>query len=62
VQFPHHVDIHRPPGGLGMRLDTMYQFIFSTASSRSAVTARTMPMAQSFSGVCRYEFSHRIRK
>jgi hypothetical protein len=24
--FPHHVDIIVPPGGLGMRLDQMYEF------------------------------------
>jgi hypothetical protein len=25
-EFPHHVDIIVPPGGLGMRLDAMYAF------------------------------------
>jgi hypothetical protein len=25
-EFPHHVDIIVPPGGLGMRLDAMYDF------------------------------------
>lgn len=26
VEFPHHVDIVIPPGGLGTRLDAMYEF------------------------------------
>lgn len=26
VEFPHHVDIVVPPGGLGRRLDDMYNF------------------------------------
>ena len=26
LQFPHHVDIVVPPGGLGTRLDAMYYF------------------------------------
>ena len=25
-EFPHHVDIIVPPGGLGTRLDAMYEF------------------------------------
>jgi hypothetical protein len=26
LDFPHHVDIVIPPGGLGTRLDAMYEF------------------------------------
>jgi len=26
LEFPHHVDIVIPPGGLGTRLDAMYEF------------------------------------
>ena len=26
LEFPHHVDIIVPPGGLGTRLDAMYEF------------------------------------
>jgi hypothetical protein len=26
LEFPHHVDIIVPPGGLGTRLDAMYDF------------------------------------
>ena len=26
LEFPHHVDITIPPGGLGTRLDAMYAF------------------------------------
>lgn len=26
TEFPHHVDIIVPPGGLGTRLDAMYDF------------------------------------
>ena len=26
IEFPHHVDITLPPGGLGTRLDAMYEF------------------------------------
>ena len=26
IEFPHHVDITIPPGGLGTRLDAMYEF------------------------------------
>ena len=26
LEFPHHVDIVVPPGGLGSRLDAMYEF------------------------------------
>jgi hypothetical protein len=25
-EFPHHVDVVVPPGGLGTRLDAMYEF------------------------------------
>ena len=26
IEFPHHVDITIPPGGLGTRFDAMYEF------------------------------------
>jgi hypothetical protein len=51
LEFPHHVDIVIPPGGLGTRLDAMYDFTLSKESSRSAGTASTVPMARSFASV-----------
>ena len=49
--FPHFVDMVVPPGGLGKRLDAMYEFhTRHTASSHSAVMVGTMPMARLFAG------------
>ena len=50
-EFPHHVDIVVPPGGLGTRLDAMYDFTLNTVSSRNVVKASTTPMGPLFSGV-----------
>ena len=48
--FPHFVDIVVPLGGLGSKLDTMYDFHTGMASSHSAVGAVMMLMAALYAG------------
>ncbi|MGA7310095.1 MAG: hypothetical protein WBX05_14205 [Pseudolabrys sp.] len=48
--FPQFVDIVVPLGGLGARLDAMYDFHVSTASNRNAARVNMTPTAALFGG------------
>ena len=49
--FPHFVDAVVPPGGLGKRLDAMYEFHTRQGIKRNAGMVGTMLTALSFAGV-----------
>ena len=51
TEFPHHVDIIVPPGGLGTRLDAMYDFHVQYGIKPQRGKASTVPTARSFDGV-----------
>jgi hypothetical protein len=48
--FPQFIDIVVPLGGLGARLDAMYDFHVSTASNRNAARVNMTPTAALFGG------------
>ena len=48
--FPHFVDMVVPPGGLGKRLDAMYEFHTRYGIKPQAVTVGMMLMAVLFVG------------
>ena len=49
-EYPHFVDLVVPPGGLGKKLDAMYEFHGQNGFGPSAATGGTTPTAASCDG------------